>query len=68
MRIVVLYGGTSAERDVSLVSGRAVGLALEERGHSVLLVDTAEGDRPIGPREAAAAVRALLDRGLLILS
>ncbi len=28
MKIVVLYGGTSAERDISLVSGRAVGLAL----------------------------------------
>ena len=32
MRIAVLYGGTSAERDVSLVSGRSVGLALAERG------------------------------------
>jgi D-alanine-D-alanine ligase len=51
----VLYGGTSAERDVSLVSGRAVGLALAERGHDVLLVDPAEGDTPIGAREAAAA-------------
>lgn len=55
MRIAVLYGGTSAERDVSLVSGRAVGLALAERGHDVLLVDPAEGDRPVGPREAVAA-------------
>ena len=55
MRIAVLYGGTSAERDVSLVSGRSVGLALAERGHDVLLVDPAEGDTPIGAREAAAA-------------
>lgn len=55
MRIAVLYGGTSAERDVSLVSGRAVGLALTERGHDVLLVDPAEGDSPVGPKEAAAA-------------
>jgi D-alanine-D-alanine ligase len=55
VRIAVLYGGTSAERDVSLVSGRAVGLALTERGHDVLLVDPAEGDAPIGAREAAAA-------------
>jgi len=55
VRIAVLYGGTSAERDVSLVSGRAVGLALAERGHDVLLVDPAEGDTPIGAREAAAA-------------
>ncbi len=55
MRIAVLYGGTSAERDVSLVSGLAVGLALVERGHEVLLVDPAGGDSPVGPREAAAA-------------
>ena len=55
VRIAILYGGTSAERDVSLVSGRAVGLALTERGHDVLLVDPAEGDTPIGAREAAAA-------------
>lgn len=55
MRIAVLYGGTSAERDISLVSGRAVGLALAERGHEVLLVDPAEGDSPVGAREAAAA-------------
>ena len=56
MRIAVLYGGTSPEREVSLVSGRAVALALAERGHEVLLVDPALGDRPIGPAEAAAAV------------
>jgi len=55
VRIAVLYGGTSAERDVSLVSGRTVGLALAERGHDVLLVDPAEGDSPIGAREAVAA-------------
>lgn len=55
MRIVVLYGGTSAERDISLVSGRAVGLALAGRGHDVLLVDPAAGDSPVGPRQAAAA-------------
>jgi len=55
MRIAVLYGGTSPERDVSLVSGRAVALALADRGHDVLLVDPAIGDRPVGPAEAVAA-------------
>ncbi|MFH1502403.1 MAG: D-alanine--D-alanine ligase [Candidatus Eisenbacteria bacterium] len=55
MRIAVLYGGTSTEREVSLVSGRAVGLALCERGHDVLLVDTATGDELVGAREAVAA-------------
>ncbi len=55
MRIAVLYGGVSAEREVSLVSGRAVGMALAERGHDVLLVDPALGDSPVGPGEATAA-------------
>ncbi len=55
MKIAVLYGGTSTERDISLVTGRAVGLALAGRGHEVLLVDTACGDAPVGPEQAAAA-------------
>ena len=55
MKIAVLYGGTSAEREVSLSSGRAVGAALAKRGHDVLLVDTAEGDTPVGALEAVAA-------------
>jgi len=33
--ISVLFGGPSAEHDVSLVSGRAIGSALLERGHDV---------------------------------
>jgi D-alanine-D-alanine ligase len=55
VKIVVLYGGASTERNVSLVSGRAVGLALADRGHDVLLLDPARGDAPVGPREAEAA-------------
>ena len=43
MRVIVLLGGDSPERDVSLVSGRAVGQALLRRGHEVLAVDTAGG-------------------------
>ncbi len=39
MKIVIAYGGTSPEREVSLNSGRAVAQALSERGHSVLLED-----------------------------
>jgi D-alanine-D-alanine ligase len=52
VKIAVLYGGTSAERNVSLVSGRAVGLALEERGHDVLLVDSARVIDTLRPGEA----------------
>lgn len=44
LRIVVLCGGTSAERDVSLESGAAVAGALRERGHQVSLVDPADVD------------------------
>ncbi len=33
--IAVVLGGTSAEHDVSLVSGRAIAAALAERGHAV---------------------------------
>ena len=55
MRIAVLYGGSSTEREVSLVTGRAVAGALTEVGHDVLLVDPALGDRPVGAREAIAA-------------
>jgi D-alanine-D-alanine ligase len=41
--IAVLLGGPSAEHDVSLMSGRAIGTALAERGHAVSgwLVDLA---------------------------
>ncbi len=55
MKIAVLLGGTSAEREISLVTGRAVGRALAERAHDVLLIDPAVGDAPIGVREAEAA-------------
>ncbi|MGW1894712.1 D-alanine--D-alanine ligase family protein [Streptomyces sp. NPDC002004] len=39
MRVVILCGGESPERDVSLASGRSVAQALLERGHEVALVD-----------------------------
>ena len=39
LKIVVLAGGTSTERDVSLSSGNGVYNALKEKGHEVVLVD-----------------------------
>lgn len=39
MKIVVLCGGLSTERNVSLVSGTMVCQALRERGHQAVLVD-----------------------------
>ena len=40
-RIAVLYGGRSAEREVSLVSGRACASALRESGFDSFMLDTA---------------------------
>lgn len=42
-RVVVLYGGFSAEREVSLVSGNACADALRSKGHDVVLIDPADG-------------------------
>ena len=42
LRIVVLAGGDSAEREVSLDSGRNVVDALQQRGHDVQLLDPAK--------------------------
>lgn len=39
MKIVVLAGGISTERDVSLVSGSKIYAALKNNGHSVILLD-----------------------------
>ncbi len=39
MKIVVLAGGLSTERDVSLVTGRGVYRALKENGHKAILLD-----------------------------
>lgn len=46
MRIAVLMGGTSTEREVSLASGLGVIAALRERGHTVDTIDTARGYIP----------------------
>lgn len=59
MRILVLLGGTSSERDVSLASGLRIAAALRERGHEVTAVDTAHG--ALAPAEE----RAMLDGGTM---
>jgi len=43
MRVIVLMGGTSSERDVSLASGIRITAALRSKGHEVTAVDTAVG-------------------------
>src|SRR5208282_3675193 len=44
MKVTVLYGGPSAEREVSLVSGRAVIDALRSMGHEVFESDISPTD------------------------
>lgn len=43
LKIAVLFGGTTAERDVSIASGAQVVKSLREVGHEVVAVDTAYG-------------------------
>ena len=48
MKVVVLMGGNSSEREVSLSSGNNIADALERNGHEVLRIDTV---LPIGQLE-----------------
>ncbi len=52
-RVGVLYGGLSAEREVSLKSGEAIGKALQELGFTVIMIDV---DRNIVARLKEARV------------
>ena len=58
MKIAVLFGGTSEERDVSIASGAQVVRGLREGGHEVVAVDTARGVL------SAEEERELLDAGM----
>jgi len=55
MRVLVLMGGSSTERTVSLATGANVVEALQSRGHEVLAIDPAKGERleleSLSPRE-----------------
>ncbi len=58
MKVAVLFGGTSAERDVSIASGAQVVRGLRDAGHDVIAVDTATG--VLGPDRE----RELLESGV----
>src|SRR3954463_5997253 len=77
MRVTVLTGGTSAERDVALASAVQVIGALRSRGHEVAVVDTARGyipraDEPallsggVGTEPPSNEQLQSLERGLLL--
>lgn len=42
LRVTVIYGGESAEREVSILSGREVYEALKRKGHDTRLVDVSD--------------------------
>ena len=52
MKIVVLAGGISTEREISIVSGTKVCMALREKGHRAILVDVWFGQEGANPEEA----------------
>jgi len=55
MKIAVLMGGRSSEREISLRTGQGVAQALRNLGHDVTSVDGADGSTiPAGREEAAA--------------
>ncbi|MBR3004982.1 MAG: D-alanine--D-alanine ligase [Lachnospiraceae bacterium] len=69
MKIVVLCGGTSSERTVSLSTSEKVGKALQGRGHDVILIDVFFGsekelsfDEKQDITAAADAYRAMTDK------
>ncbi|MHB8453721.1 MAG: D-alanine--D-alanine ligase family protein [Acidiferrobacterales bacterium] len=49
MKVAVVFGGTSAERDVSIASGAQVIKALRLAGHETIAIDTVRG--LLGPQE-----------------
>jgi D-alanine-D-alanine ligase len=77
VRITVLTGGTSSERDVAIASAAQVVAALRSRGHTVSVVDTARGYIPpadearllsgaVGPTPPAIEDLIALERGVLL--
>src|SRR4051794_32329722 len=77
MRVTVLTGGTSAERDVAIASAVQVVGALRSRGHEVAVVDTARGYIPeadevtllsggVGTEPPSNEQLQSLERGLLL--
>jgi len=76
MKVAVLTGGTSAERDVALASGQQITAALRTLGHTVHVVDLATGFVPpeqeagllptgVGREPPPAARLHELERGML---
>jgi D-alanine-D-alanine ligase len=66
MKVAVLMGGRSSEREISLRTGRGIARALRGLGHEVAAVDAADGALlPPGHEEAGARPVAEVQRLLL---
>jgi D-alanine-D-alanine ligase len=50
MNIVLIVGGISSEREVSLTSGKAILKALRENGHKVRVIDPIYGDKEVNEK------------------
>jgi D-alanine-D-alanine ligase len=79
MRIAVLFGGTSEERDVSIASAAQIIPALRNLGHQVFAVDTATGrlshseerqllSAPVAPAPPSQTEIARVRRGSMAIS
>lgn len=63
MKVAVLMGGTTSEREISLRTGRGMAQALRTLGHEVLAVDAANGRLlPAGEEERATPDAAIATR------
>jgi len=60
MKITVLMGGTSAERDVSIATSLRVAEALRTREHEVVTLDTARGPLTLNEEKALLAKGAIV--------
>ena len=61
MRVAVLMGGRSSEREISLRTGRGIAEALRNLGHEVVAIDAADGRRLPPGDEERQALAAVLD-------
>jgi D-alanine-D-alanine ligase len=57
VKVLILAGGISSEREVSLNSGKAIAEGLQSLGHQVKMIDTGEGKELL----ASATARAISD-------
>ena len=62
MKIAVLFGGVSRERDVSVASSSQIIRALRSNGHDVIAVDASRGI--LAPEEESKTLRETVDRSI----